>query len=221
MQNAIQNKQTLINAAITANGAYNARKNASGMQSDIARGIKVLEGFSEAQMDIAVKALNIDIDALAKDIATSTNVKKVLRVSQFLGFLTSSDANYLKGSAKCALLAFAVTLCHAKNRAGIYQGLTRKAHSNAVGNGYDLPAYERATKLVKVLNDGQHMHPTTAPTQISVCYSNGGILPALGITGTMARKGDVPDINDTPATRALIAMIESASDSTFDIWAGK
>jgi len=218
MQN-IKAQKTLINAAIKANTAYNVRRNAEGMQQDIERGIKVLEGFSGAQFD-AAKALNIDFDALAKDIETSTNVKKVLRVSQFLGFMTSGDAAYLKGSAKCALLAFAVTLCHAKNRAGIFQGLTRKAHSTAVGNGYDLPAIERATSLVRALNGGEHMSPATAPTQISVAYSKGGILPALGITGTMARKGETPEIIDSPATRALIAMIESASDATFDIWAG-
>ena len=218
MQNANQN--TLLNAAIIANTAYNARKGATGMQKDIERGIKVLQGLSAAQFD-AAKALKIDFDALAHDIKTSTNVKKVLRIAQFLGFVTSGDASYLKGSAKCALLAFAVTLCDAKNRAGIFQGLTRKSHSTAVGNGYDLPAYERAGALVRALNDGQHMSAHTAPTQISVSFSKGGILPALRITETMARKGDVPAIIDSPVTRHLISMIESASDSTFDIWAGK
>ena len=218
--NAIQAKQALINAANQANQAYNARKNASGMQKDIQRGITTLENMSEAQLNVAL-TLQIDINALAQDIATSTNVKKVLRIAQFLGFITSGDANYLKGSAKCALLAFAVTLCNAKNRAGIYQGLTRRAHSNAVGGGYDLPASERATALVRALNDGVMMRPTTAPTQISVAYSNGGILPALGITGTMQRKGEVPEIIDSAATRALISMIEQGSNETFDIWAGK
>lgn len=206
----------LFNAA---NAAYIKRNNKpnlnkDGMNPDIAEGLKFAQELTANQLQ-QLRTLGVKWDEVAQGIANASNIKKAKRIPQFLGFIASGgNANYLKGSAQTAMLGFCSLMIGAKNKNGLHFVVTGKGNENTS----DCVAIDKARKVQSVFGA---VGITTAPTQLSVSFSKGGILPMLGLCEPMQRGEDtaLPSIKDSKLSRALIALINSASDSTIELWA--
>lgn len=211
----------------SANTLYIARTpeaklnlNNDGVNPNLATAIKLIEKMPLSGIERLRDTYQLDFNLVIESFKTVADIKNILRIPQFMSFLSNGDTAMLTASAKVALLAFASGILGARNRPGVMQSLTGKAHKTANDTGYDHPAYERASKLVDKLNGGRanKIKPSTALRQLEVAVGAGGVLPSLGITKVMPRGGEFPEIIDCVASRALVAVIESTTDQTMDLW---
>lgn len=203
-------QQNAANAYAKANQKYIARNKApqldpkTGMQDDIAKGLKFALSMSEGAMRDIEEGLQISWAHVGHCIENATNVKVALRIPQFLSFAVTGLASDLKGSAKTALLVFASLMHNAQNRAGIMYAVTGKGDEHAADN---LRGYQNALKLLRAVGA---VGSSTAKTQISVSITQAGILPALGM---VTLEGKMPVLNlESPATKHFMGIIAGLRD---------
>jgi len=204
----------------SANSAYIARHpndaNVSaktGLNPSIEAGLNYAKAITEGRLEILEK-LGVNWEEVAKSIAGASNVKKAMRAPLLLNFIASGDAQYLQGSAQTALLGFCALMIGAKNRNGLYFTVTNKGDENTS----DTINLNKAHEVQKAFGK---VGITTAPTQISVAFSQGGLLPMLGLCGVMQKGADaaLPDIINNKLSRALVKLISTASNNTIEFWA--
>jgi len=211
MQNVIT-KEMIAAAYDRANAAYVARKgasanvNKSGVNPDIAKGLKVWSGMSDATFS-AVIAL-CDGIALCDAIAGTTNTKKAMRLPMFLSFIVSGDVRDLKGSARTAFLELCALVNGATNRDSLMFAATGTAKE---GENVNLRDTSLARKLRMLAGS---VKPSTEQTQNSVTFSAGGIAQTLGIASKDSRKSHPVVNSDSPILRAMLDRINRTAEST-------
>lgn len=183
------------------------------MQSDIMNGLKTFKNMTPANMQ-SLEQLGVDWGAVEKGLINTTNVKIARRLPQFLAFMVLHDAKYLAGSVLVAVLEFCGLAVGAKTKDALLFASTNKGNENTS----DVINVARIRKVQSVLGKRD---ASSRPTQASVTFSKGGILDILGIVKPWGRGNSaeaMPVIVDTPLTRALCYLLETASDAKLDSW---
>jgi len=219
--NAAQTRESITAAFTAANAAYVTRNGEkaqvnekTGFNDSIYAGFQTALKFTDAQLHAVDTGLGLTWESIAQAIAGASNVKKAMRIPQFLLFCVSGDGNALRGSAKTAFLAFAALMCEAKTRAGIAFGVTGKGNEHTSDA---IRGYENARKVLAKMGG---VDSASAPTQISVAMSRGGILPALGVCEAMPKGAPVPAINgDSKLAQTLATIIAGLQEGTIDLLA--
>lgn len=146
MQAIAQIRSAIETAIVAANRAYINRPiqrgrtpvlDDDGVQSDIKVARAVFAGLSDGQIARLVETLDVDFSHVAGCFVIP-DTKNLMRSAQFLGFLASGDGGYLKGSAKTALLTFAVCMLGAKTRAGVLAAVSKRAPATYVDAAIDI-----------------------------------------------------------------------------------
>jgi len=217
--NAQQTRDAIKAAFINANAAYVKRNGEkaqvnekTGFNDSIYSGFQTALKFTDAQLHAVDSGLGLTWANIANAIANASNVKKAMRIPQFLLFCVSGDGSALKGSAKTAFLAFASLMCEAKTRAGITFGVTGKGNEHTSDA---IRGYENAKKILAKMGG---VDSASASTQISVAMTTGGILPALGVCAAMPKGAPVPAINpDSKLAQTLATVIAGLQDGSIDL----
>lgn len=219
--NAAQTRQDITAAFVNANAAYVSRNGEkaqvnekTGFNDSIYTGYQTALKMTDAQLHAVTEGLGLTWEQVAQAIAGASNVKKAMRIPQFLLFCVTGDGNALRGSAKTAFLAFASLMCEAKTRAGITFGVTGKGNEHTSDA---IRGYENARKIIAKMGG---VDSASAPTQISVAMSKGGILPALGVCEAMPKGAPAPAINpESKLAQTLATVISAMRDGSIDLLA--
>jgi len=216
--NATSSRQNIVAAFTRANAAYVTRNGEkaqvnekTGFNDSVYSGYQTAMRYTDMQLQAVENMLGLTWDQIAQAIAGASNVKKAMRIPQFLLFVITGDFSELKGSAKTAFLAFNALICEAKTRSGIFSGVTGKGDENMSDN---LRGYENAKKILRMLSG---VDTASAPTQISVAMSAGGILPALGVCAPMGKGQPVPAINpESKLAQTLVMYIDALREGQIE-----
>jgi hypothetical protein len=213
-------RASIASSFVSANNAYIARNgvnavlNKNGMQADIEKGLKFYNDLTDAQLDV-LTSYGVNHASVIDSIAKSSNVKKAVRIPQFLGFIASGNGALLQASAQTAMLGFCALMIGAKNKNGLNFTVTGKGDENTSDA---LPSIAKARKVQDFFGV---VGVSSAQTQLSVAFSKGGILPTLNLCNAMSKGDNLPVINNNDLSKALIKLITSASDSTIQLWANQ
>ncbi|MDL2284454.1 hypothetical protein LJC19_04855 [Oxalobacter sp. OttesenSCG-928-P03] len=213
IQTTVANTQKEINEAFAlALANYNARnKSEVTEQADLKAGYNTFAKMSDGQI-IALGKLGVDWSEVAKGLGNATNVKIARRLPQFLGFVISGDASYLKGSALTALLEYVALGLGAKNKDALRFASTGQGNEHTSDSGIDI---EQARKMLSAFGA---VHKNSRNTQASVSFSKGGLLEILGIAKSWSRS-EMPEIVNSKLTRAINKLVNNATDGQVSYWA--
>lgn len=200
------------NSAYVARGGNNLNPK-TGLNPDIEKGMRYAQSLTAPQLETLAK-LGCDWGQVANGIATATNIKKAMRAPLLLKFIVTGDGAALQGSAQTALLGFCALMIGAKNRNGLNFTVTGKGDENTS----DSVSLQRARAVQQAFGK---VGASTAPTQLSVAFSVGGLLPMLGLCAPMPKGAPLPEIADSKLAKALVMLISQASDSKIELWAAQ
>ncbi|MGV2866501.1 hypothetical protein [Achromobacter sp. AGC39] len=218
--------QTFAQAIVNQNAAYIARHeksgkkpnlNNAGFNPDLFAAYKHVTSDFTAPVVEKLESMGADLTDIFARIATVTNTKEALRTVQFLLFLATTDARYVKASVRTALLSFAGLMLGARDRNGL--------RYVATGKGDEMTSEQVSNVAGK--NEVQGIFGKTkkqsVDTQMSVSVKKGataGILPLLGmvVPSADAKAGVINDAN--PLATRLFHLISTAAPSTLALWVG-
>lgn len=207
---------TRANAAYVARHATDANVDKDGFNPSIKQGLAYAKALTENQLETLAK-LGVDWESVANGIAGASNVKKAMRAPLLLRFIVSGDTTALQGSAQTAMLAFCSLIIGAKGKSGLHFGVTGRGDENTS----DEISVQRARAVQKAFGS---VGVSTAPTQLSVAFSKGGLLPMLGLCDAWEKGADkpLPAINQSSKlAKAMIKLIGSLTDQTIELMVDK
>lgn len=215
--------EEMTKALANANALYIARckkdgvtpeVNKYGISGNIATAQRKCAMFTETHLrEIAAMGIN---DIFLKGLQDASSIKKPMRIAQTLLFALTGNGQHVQSSVKTFLLQYlAVTVCGAKNRAGMKYAATGIGNNNSSD---DMSNTANALKLREKL--GGKVGLGSVETQGSVGFSVGGIGESLGLSKNDGR--GLPVINwESPVMKKLDTLISKLTDGAIDLIAAQ